>query len=274
MRLVLVLLRRGRLFLLFLALEFMALSWLLNERSFQRSIANQGLMQYSQNLLSLRGDVNDYLNLKVENQMLAEENARLQNLLERHFVYKSNVSSGRGDSAEVQRYRSLPARVVSASIFKRNNYLSLDRGSSSGVRENMGVIGPNGAVGIVNQVSKHFCTVLPLINPNLALSGQLSSSGHFGSVQWDARDYRFTYLSDIPRYAKVDSGGLITTDGRSMAFPSDIPIGHVVSQELQVDQNFLRLKLELSEDFSKLQQVYILRDLMRDELDSLIQQPQ
>lgn len=271
MRVVFALLRRSHILLLFLLLETGALFWLVRERSYQRSIASERLLHYSGIMLGSLSEWRSYFHLKEENRALAEQNARLQNQLKQFHIYRGGEDKVVAvNSLAIQRYRSLPARVINSSYFKRNNYLRLDRGRSSGVEENMGVIGPQGVIGVVTQVSKHFATVLPLINPNLSISGQLEKSGHYGSVQWGGSDYRRIFLSDIPRYAELDSGDLVSTDGRSLAFPAGIPIGRVLKSELQADQNFSRIELRLAEDFSRLSQVYVLRDYFRKELDSLM----
>lgn len=270
MRTILALLKRSRVLLLFLALEVLAFSWIISERSYQRSIAIDQLNSFSAGIQKKTDQGLQYLYLRDENQALAEQNARLHNQLPKAYLFESPLSTKR-DSQAVRRFRSLPARVIGGSHFKRNNYLTIDRGRSSGLKTNMGVIGPEGVVGIVTQVTEHFASVLPLINPNFSLNGSLVGEGYYGPVRWPGKDYRISRMEDIPRYAQIDSGMAVVTDGRSRIFPAGIAIGEVIDKKLQIDQNFYEIDILLSTDFSRLQTVYVIKDFFRDELDSLKQ---
>ena len=63
-----------------------------------------------------------------------------------------------------KRDASIPAKVITNSLYERNNIITLDKGYKDGVRENMGVVDGNGVVGVVYLVSDHYCTVLSLLN--------------------------------------------------------------------------------------------------------------
>jgi rod shape-determining protein MreC len=133
----------------------------------------------------------------------------------------------------------------------------------------MGVIGPSGVVGVISAVSKHFARVIPIINPNLRISAELAQDGYFGPLRWSGENYRESSIQDIPPYANVKSGDTVKTDGRSAYFPRGITIGLVKATTLQSDQNFLEVTVSLGTDFSKLRNVYVVKDLWINELDSL-----
>ena len=147
--------------------------------------------------------------------------------------------------------------------------MTLNRGSVHGIKPNMGIIGGDGVVGVVKDVSEHFCTAVPLINTSFRVSGRLKSNMNFGPVEWKGSDYRYTYLGDIPRHVEITIGDTVVTDSRSQVFPQGILIGTVESFDLQEDQNFNELKLKVSTDFSSLDHVYIIKDMMKLELQEL-----
>jgi len=261
--------RRSRVFLLFVLLELIAFALILQQRSYHRSWALNSSQELTGLALNRYQNSLQYLSLREQNQILHEENRKLRNLLDANYLYSHRGLPKDSDTLLSRRFQWIPARVIQSSIFKRNNYLTLDKGRLSGVYPGMGIHGTEGVVGIVQQVGAHFCTALPLINPNLQVTGKLQRSGYFGPVRWDGKDYRYAFLEDIPRYAPVNLGDTAVSDGRSALFPAGLPIGYVVAKELQTDQNFYRLKLELSVDFARLERVYLLNDLKREELDSL-----
>jgi len=272
MRILLLLINRSKILLLFIVLEIIAFSLIFNQRSFQRATFLNATNALSGELYTQYNSLTSYLNLKVENENLVAENIRLQNLLDRSRVFQSYGADTINDSTYSTRFTAVEARVIASSYSKVNNFLTIDKGSLSGLKPNMGVAGPKGAVGIVRNVSRNFATVLPIINPAIALSGKFKNNDYFGPVTWDGTDYRTAYVGDIPRYAQINKGDTLVTDSRSLVFPEGILIGTVVGQEKQDDQNFLRITIKLSTDFSKLENLYIIKDKLKAEIDSL--QPQ
>lgn len=274
MRYFLLLLRQSRILILFLALEGMALYWLVSVQSYPRAKFSARSTEINGRVSSLQSNLQSYLNLRLENESLAEENRRIRQQLNSSLLVQHYGADTINDSVLQQRYTYLPAQVVRSSHLKRDNYIILDKGRRSGIERNMGVIGPQGVVGVIAGVSNNFARVIPLISGSLTLSGALSEEAYFGPVTWPGLDYRYSQLSDIPRYSKVKAGDEVITDGRSLYFPAGILIGTVLKKELQADQNFFQLELELATDFSKIGRVYIVKDLFAAELDSIQNPPQ
>ncbi|MEQ9262059.1 MAG: rod shape-determining protein MreC [Owenweeksia sp.] len=269
MRYLLAFLYRKRIFLLFLALQLVAFSLIFRSRSFQRSSLLNSSSAVTGEVLEVYNEYTQYLDLEHQNERLSEENARLRSLLpDAYLPLTRNTLQAQDTSYDVQ-YSYVKADVINSSFRKSRNFITLNRGALHGVKREMGVIGPRGAIGIVQNVSDHFCTVIPLINPGISVSGKFKDKKFFGPVNWKNSDYHFVTLSDIPRYAKVNKGDTIITDARSLTFPPGILIGTVDTISLQDDQNFYSVSVELSTDFSSLEQVYIIQDKMKLERQQL-----
>lgn len=260
---------RIRVFLLFLVLEFIAFSWIQNSRSYQRSSMVHSANSLTGGLLERTRSVQNFIQLSEQNQRLSNENARLRSLTKGAYlpVYRNRDTII--DTVYDTRYAFQEARIVTSSYHKQRNYMTLNRGSLHGVKPGMGVIGSDGIVGVINNVSAHFSTLIPLINPSFSVSGKFTETGFFGPVRWNNTDYRYAYLIDIPRYAEIEEGDTVVTDERSMIFPEGIKIGYVESYELQEDQNFFSVKLRLATDFSSTNYVYIVEDQLKEELTEL-----
>ncbi len=271
MRYLLAFLYGKRIFLLFLALQLVAFVLIYRSRSFQRSSILDSSALASGHILEVYSDYTQYLDLEHQNQRLSEENARLRSLSpDAYFPITQNTSQTEDTVYQIQ-YTYLKANVINSSFRKARNFLTLNRGRLHGVEEEMGVISPQGAVGIVKNVSDHFSTVIPLINPGISVSGKFEKQRFFGPVSWKKQDYRYITLSDIPRHAKVNRNDTVVTDSRSLTFPAGILIGTVDTLRLQEDQNFYEVRLRLSTDFSSLEQVYIIKDKMKLERQQLEQ---
>lgn len=260
---------RIRVFLLFLILEFIAFSWIQNSRSYQRSSMVHSANRLTGGLLEKTRSLQNFIQLSEHNQRLSDENARLRSLTKGAYLPVYRDRDTITDTVYDTRYAFQEARIVTSSYHKQRNYMTLDRGSLHGVKPGMGVIGSDGIVGVINNVSQHFSTVIPLINPSFSVSGKFTESGFFGPVRWNNADYRYAYLIDIPRYALIEEGDTVVTDERSMIFPEGIRIGYVESYELQEDQNFFSVKLRLATDFSSTNYVYIVEDQLKEELTEL-----
>ena len=269
MREIFSLIYRNRIFILFLILEGLALALIVRSRSYPRSIFFNSANAISGNLLEERNKIDSYFHLDEENEDLANENALLRTLITKSSIYESDSTQAVTDSNFLIRYEYIPARVVNSSYRKLRNYITIDKGSKSGIEPEMGVIGPNGAVGVVKDVSDHFAVIIPLINPEISITGRFEKNGYFGPLRWEGDNYTIGTIYDIPRNAPVDSADVILTDTRSLIFPPGISIGTVVKSEMQIDRNFYEVSIAFSTDFASLQSVYVVKDFYRLEQQNL-----
>jgi rod shape-determining protein MreC len=226
------------------------------------------------NLYSTVNNFNEYFHLKEENQILAEQNARLQS---------SNVSSfmkvfGRlvqiKDTTYLQSYVYSSAKVINNSTNKRQNYITLDKGGINGIKPEMGVISSKGVVGIVKNVSGNFSSVMSVLHEKNKLSAKIKKSGYFGSLVWGNNSYRIADLKDIPNHVKLAIGDTIVTSGFSSIFPENILIGTVKEFDLPEGNNFYNIKVEFAEDYKRISHVYIIRSLLKEEKELLESQNQ
>jgi rod shape-determining protein MreC len=221
--------------------------------------------------------VSGYFHLREVNDALSDENARLKNELARYrhqddMAMVSAVDSlylTAADTAYWQPYRYVSARIIQHSINKAQNYITINKGTEAGIRPDMGVVSAQGVVGIVKSVSKHYAVVMPLLNVQSRISCKLDSSKNFGSLIWDSADYRYATMQEVPGHVQVIPGETVSTSGFSAIFPAGIPVGKVVDVEINNENSFLEIQLELAVDFSKIDMVHVIQFGGRDELKNL-----
>ncbi len=165
-------------------------------------------------------------------------------------------------------YEFITARVINNSIIRPNNFITLDRGELDGIRPEMGVIDQNGIVGIVNVVGPHTSRIISMLNSDLRLSCKVKGSDAFGSLVWDGRSPRQAVLEELPRHVEFSPGDTIITSGYSVVFPEGIPVGTVVEQLRDADDNFYSLRINLLTDFAQLSTVRVIRNFMKDEIET------
>lgn len=258
--------KRFSLLLLFLVLETVAIIMLVQFNSYQRSVLFSSANWVSGGFYQVVDAVGGYFNLREVNQSLSAENAALKNEIERLKAQQPALVSSTdsmlittADTAYWQPYTYVAAHVIQHSINKAQNYITLNKGTDDGILPDMGVVSPDGVVGIVKSASRHYAMVIPIINVQSRISCRLDSTQNFGSLVWDASDYRTAILQEVPGHATVKIGETVSTSGFSAIFPSNIPVGKVADVTLIEESQFLQIKVDLSVDFGKLAEVNVIQ---------------
>ncbi len=231
-------------FFLFIVLEIIALS-LVVSNGHQSAVFAYTSNQIGGNAFSSWQSIVQYFNLKEANIQLVEENNRLRAKLKESHLDRTAESFDpivisdsllKQDSLyllqnknpqQIENFEYLGAKVVSNSIHKQKNYLMLNMGKNQGVKENMGVIGPQGAVGIIYSVSDDFSTAISLLNIKTQISAKLKTNNELGSLKWDGLDANSAQLYSIETYIPIHVGDTIITSGFSHIFPENVLLGTI-----------------------------------------------
>ena len=155
------------------------------------------------------------------------------------------------------------------SLNKADNYITLDRGSSDGIRPEMGVVDANGVVGIVYKTSPRYSLVIPLLNSKSSISCKIVGSEYFGYLKWEGGDSRFAYLKDLPRHAEFNLGDTVVTSGYSTVFPEGVMVGTVDDMSDSHDGLSYLLKIKLATDFGKVSNVRVISRSGQEEQNML-----
>jgi len=91
---------------------------------------------------NLSSSVFEYFNLRKVNAQLVKENSELKNQLK--TAYKDNRVNliELYDSVFSKKYVYIEAKVLNNSINKQHNYITINKGSRQGVKEEMAVVSP------------------------------------------------------------------------------------------------------------------------------------
>jgi rod shape-determining protein MreC len=216
--------------------------------------------------------VREYFLLRQINSTLAEENAFLRSKFEAlNQTQYVTTSPAITDSAVVSQYDFESAKVVNNTVNRFTNFLTINKGGQDGVEPGMAVISSLGAIGKVRTVSPHYSVVTSILHIDVQVSALLKRTGHFGTIQWDGINPDYVKLKYIPRHVQPVKGDSVVTSGYNAVFPEGIMVGVIDDIQL-TDELFYDLKVKLSQDFRKLAYVEVVKNSLRNELDSL-QQP-
>jgi len=253
--------------LLFLLLLGISLFLSIQSHSYHRSKLISSANFLSGGVYEKINNVSEYLNLRTQNDALAQENAKLRSLL---FNAKDTSSIKKLDSLKgVNQNDIIVSKVIHNTFNTHENYLTINSGSLQGVKSDMGVINSLGIVGIIDNTSNNYTTVISILNVKSQINAKLKKSNHFGSLTWDGKSTGFVQLTDVPRLASIRIGDTIVTGGQSVIFPKNINIGTVSKRYYENETNYYKIDVKLFNDMTNLGHVYIIKSKNRDEIINL-----
>ena len=250
---------------IFILLEVASLVMLSNNNRFQRlwfARISHGVMAKT---WGTSQSIHGYFSLRKQNDELALENNRLQSLV-RSYQLAAHESDPmfRPEMAD-NGFRYIPATLIKSSSNSQHNYLILDKGSDDGVVQNCGIITPDGVIGIVDAVSKHYCYAISFMNTEVNISARIDSSGAVGPLAWDGISTSGAVLKEIPLQYKYNPGDTVYTSGYSAIFPPDIPIG-IAGDARVINGATNEIKVKLFQDHSALKYVTIIQNTRAAEI--------
>lgn len=270
MRNIFLFIRRFSNFLFFLVLQIIALSFLFRYNKYHEAAFMGVAGEITGRIGEKYNTVEYYFKLKKTNEALVKENTELRSLLRQNYesadtTHKVVIDSIRIDSLlSVRRFRYFDAKVVLNQISTQNNFLTIHRGSSQGIKKDMAVISPLGIVGRVVNVGPNFSTVMSALHPQFRVYGQLKKGGEQGAVFWTGENLLLT-AKDIPKSAQVAVGDTLLTSNVSDIYPPGLMIGTIAEVVNEKSSNFYTLKIKPATNFNTLEYVYVIEDVQKEE---------
>ncbi len=256
-------------FFLFLALQTIAMLMVANSHQYQRAVMLRSANQVTSFFYRVQTNVHEYFALRRLNKDLAQQNNLLLHQTPFSFLKTDQQEFLVGDTLYQRRYLYVNARVINNSVNRRNNFLTLDKGRRHGIIPDMGIITSRGVIGIVNNVSENFSTVISLLHADVNISVRMKKNDHLGTLQWDGENYREATVLYIPTHVELNVGDTIVSSGFSTIFPPDVLIGTISDYIIHPGENFSTVKVALAQDFNSISYVHAVKNLFREEQDTL-----
>jgi rod shape-determining protein MreC len=266
MRNLLLFLIRYNAFFLFVILEIISFSLIVNNGTdSQKTILFSSANNFTGFFMEKYNNILQYWHLPEENEKLARENAQLKAQLRRDkFNHKVDTTMV-FDSIYEQQYKYIPALVINNSVGLQNNYITLNRGRKHDIERNAGVISSDGIVGIIQNTSYRYSTVLSLLHRDMKISATIKRTNYYGSLVWKNNNPTSMTLEAIPKHASVEINDTIITSGYSSIFPKGLMIGIVDTFWIEAGSNFHTINVKLSADLNKIRNVYVVKDFLKQE---------
>lgn len=250
---------------LFVVLEVISFVLLFQYNNYQGSVWFSSANTFTGKIYEWNAAIESFFSLTKVNEELTTRNVYLerqvQNLSDKLTALTEDPNAAkRGQLELLSSYKLIPAKVVDNSINKRDNLITIDKGTNDGVHKDMGVACGNGIVGIVYMTSANYSVVIPVLNTHSNISVSIQNRGYFGYLHWSGGSSGLAYVDDIPRHAHFRLYDKVVTSGYSSVFPPGLMVGKILHVYNSPDGMSYRLQVELSTDFGNLRDVCVIDD--------------
>tara|TARA_X000001036_G_scaffold438291_1_gene485733 strand:- start:1587 stop:2369 length:783 start_codon:yes stop_codon:yes gene_type:complete len=193
-----------------------------------------------------------------ENQYLREKNLQL-NLELQSILYAADENEKLRELLDFKRNTSLnilPSRIINKGIQTNINSLTIDIGSSVGVRPNQAVLTPDGIIGKTIQSGKNSSLVQSISDNNFRLSVRIMPSGAVGILRWYKNNICKIY--EVQKNVNISIGDRVITSGFSKIYPPKLPVGYVSGVYDERGSYQKVVNVEIQNDFESIQNVFVI----------------
>ena len=197
---------------------------------------------------ALKADIAEMEDVARQADSISRENQRLRALLD----FKESHES----------YKMVDAYIIGWHSTDWNSTYKINRGTNSGIAENMCAITANGeVVGLVTEVGPNYATVKTVLDSTLEISGTISTSGYNGMVSGGYIDGNDTLLkmNYLPSDSIIRNQDQVVTSG-STVYPRGLIIGNVVDAGFEDTGVAKFALLETAADIDSLEQIFIITE--------------
>ncbi len=259
--------------LIFIALEAVSLVLLFSYNSYQGSVWISSANSIAGKVYEHESKIRSYLALAELNSELTSRNQYLEYQLQamRDELEKQGFDSTHiAGITDPSGYKIIHAKVVSNSIDKTDNLITIDKGEADGVKRDMGVVSGTGVVGIVYLAGQHYSVVIPVLSSKSSISCKIEKKQYFGYLRWNGGASNLAYIDEVPRHAHFKLYERVVTSGYSSVFPQGIPVGKILHVFNSPDGLSYRLQVQLYTDFGNLRDVCVIDNThMHEQLEIL-----
>lgn len=255
--------------LIFAFLQGVALTIYFTFLQFPRSQYLTTASGVSGSILNVRNDIAKHFALSKNNTWLQQQNVALLEKNPVSFIKLENGLVKIDDTLHQQQYEYIPGIIINSTYDKRNNYFTLNIGSSQGVKRGMGVFSANGVVGVIHNTTTHYSVIKSCLTENINIDIMIEQTGQFGLLKWNGKDPRRGTMSGVSNDTEIKKWSKVITRGGGGIFPRGLPVGKVEKTTAVEGEPLWDITVLYSEDYKALQRVYVVKNLLKKEQEKL-----
>ena len=237
--------------------------------TFLDNIANVTVKPIARFFTNISGSVNDFFNYFASKQELVEtvnEMTYKNNLLEQKNALLTSLET------ENERLRSLlelrekypEFQTTAASVIAKDGanygrFITIDKGTESGIEVNQAVISQNGLVGLVFESGHGWAKIQTILDPSTSVGCRITRTGDVSVAEGDnalVNDGMLKMLY-ISKQFTILEGDIVETSGLGEIYPRGIPIGKIKEIKISENENSQYATIVPIVDFTNIQEVLI-----------------
>ena len=203
-----------------------------------------------------------YEALEAENEALKKQVAELQDTARKADATERENTRLRNTMKLLEShdtYEEVDAYIIGWSSTDWSNTLTINRGTSAGITENMVAITDNGeVVGLVSQVGPNFAVVKTVLDSTLEISATIATSGYNGMVSggYIEGNDKYLQMDYLPSSAIIRNKDQVVTSGSTL-YPRGLILGSVVDAGFKETGVAQYAVLKPAAEISSLEQIFI-----------------
>ena len=203
-----------------------------------------------------------YEALEAENEALKKQVAELQDTARKADATERENTRLRNTMKLLEShdtYEEVDAYIIGWSSTDWSNTLTINRGTSAGITENMVAITDNGeVVGLVSQVGPNFAVVKTVLDSTLEISATIATSGYNGMVSggYIEGNDKYLQMDYLPSSAIIRNKDQVVTSGATL-YPRGLILGSVVDAGFKETGVAKYAVLKPAAEISSLEQIFI-----------------
>ena len=150
---------------------------------------------------------------------------------------------------------ALPAQVIGEDVSSWARTITIDKGSSDGLKAGLPVVAAQGVVGRVIKIAPHSARVLLLTDSSSAIAALIQRTRTRGIAQGRGDKLSIEYAL---RNADIKVGDLLVTSGMGGIFPKGLPLGVIKTVKNDRYGLFQQVVVNPNVDFSYLEEVMVM----------------
>lgn len=204
-------------------------------------------------LLSIKDLAKENTGLQQKNLELEAELSQLKEVEKANEVLRKGLGISEKGQDIIEK-----ASIVGKDIQTEGNWILINKGIKQGMEKDMVVISPEMAlVGKIVETMPSFSKVMLITNKESMVAAIIEKGRNEGLVKKEPKGKLF--MDFIPRSEKLEIEERVITSGMDNIYPKGILIGKIEDIDLSQNQLFQRITIIPAIDFSKLEEVFIIK---------------
>ena len=218
---------------------------------------------------------NFFYSLAEEKETIDQLQSKIEKLEEDNIVMKMNLQRIDVLENEVSRLRSIKnvmaqrienikiAKITQRNVIPNKESIQISIGSKDYIKIGQTVMGTNGLVGQVVEVSMYSSKVLLITDINSNVPAIITRTGKQVIIKGRSQD-KLLEISFLNNDTDIRSGDLIVTSGQAERFIADLNIGRVIEIIKKEGERFATVIVEPSEYMNNINEVVLTSDEYKD----------